>query len=354
MKRQRRQISPDDTGVCAAVASIASTPSENAAPSMVPSLQPSAAPSVSVVPSMVPSFSPSLVPSMVPSFTPSMVPSQMPSDGPLMCDKTTFATLAADTSLTNVTFACPLGNEYKNSGRYLLANNTVCGGDVIFSGENQILDCQGRILTTSFFDPALLTFTGNGPYIVKDCIFSASQTRNGRKGPPIFIVADGSSANATKTIDILLTGVTVEGTGFDASSFISSGTTLCATVSKSTIKSSFTGIRVRTDGPSSTVFLELSAVSTSFNTGAGTNLDSTLGGSIFATITGQTSISDGFGLFTDGSGFELIVDNSFFCNSINGDVILNNATVPTSFSGNTCSKTDGVVCTTQCPVKKDM
>jgi hypothetical protein len=263
------------------------------------------------------------------SVVPSLTPSEMPSV-PICSGTSTL--LAEAPELPEIEIDCRFPIDYGNSGKYFFDVDTTCGGTVTFSGSNQIVDCQGKTISSSSFD--LFSFIGIGPYIIKNCKIVTTTAINSRS-----IVVKGVSS---ESVDILIEDISVQGNdaGIGVQLQPVSGATLCSTVQRSTFQDLQFGIVASSSFANSQNLLELLDVSTSSNTNAGTQLQGLGGGSVVATITRHQAFGDGTGLFASGSGTELDVTDSVFCSSTNVDVWLFSSPVGT-FSRNTCDTTLG-------------
>jgi hypothetical protein len=331
-KRKTGKGSGSHDDVCAAVTSIVSLDSSSTAPSVIP----------------FPSVMPSMEPSSMPSMTPSILPSQMPSPEPLTCKATTIPNLINIAPTLNSTFidCLTLDVEYTDPGQYIVQLDTLCSSYITFSGVNQVVDCQGKMLNSSASTVPFLTFRGNGPYIVKNCTFSGSSG----------IFVNGTESAVSNTIDILVEDSSITGTkangqvgvGLSPSRF----RILCAEIRKTVISSMAVGIAALAQADER-ILLDISDVSTMKNTVGGTSIQG-FGGLAVARISGQNSIGDRLGLSASGQGAILNVSDSTYCASTETDVTINTINRASSFSNNTCTSTStfpptsSIICSQLC------
>jgi hypothetical protein len=238
----------------------------------------------------------------------------MPSMAPLMCNNSTIANLlAAAPNLTGYLIDCGTNATLSVPGIYKFNTNTNCAGTIMVNGENQIIDCQENTIGISAPDTSLLQFRGNGPYIVQNCAFLAS---NVSQFATASILVSGAVADEFQTIDILIKDTSVRGQ--DSTGQVgallrpASGKTMCASVTESDFMGLGIGVSAALASASSQLFLNLLDVRVSLNT---------------------------FGLTARGSNTELDVKDSLFCSSGEIDFTLQDGAIG-SFSNTTCSSTD--------------
>jgi hypothetical protein len=230
-----------------------------------------------------------------------------------MCRNSTIPNLIdAAPNLTSFPIACGGNVMLSTPGVYKFNSNTTCGGIITFNGTNQIVDCQGNTIGAIGIDIPLLLFTGNGPYIVQNCALLVP-VYSRFSSSAIFV--SGSVADELQTIDILIKDTSFQGNngaGQNGAIFRpASGKFMCASITESDFMESGSGVAAAPEA-NSQVFLDMLDVKAS---------------------------SNNIGLFADGSGTQLNVNDSLFCTSIVFDVRLQNDLIG-SFSNNTCSKTD--------------
>jgi hypothetical protein len=208
---------------------------------------------------------------------------------------------------------------------------TFCGGSVIFSGTNQVIDCNGQSIS-GVVSADVFIFNGNGPYILKNCQIFAAPAAWG-------IMVNGDTADKLKSIDILIEGISVLGMGLGAGALLqpSGDLTLCATIQRSLFTELISGIDVVAT-LSSKVFLDLMDLNISSNRMIGTRLQSSNGNSITATISNQLSTGNDIGLSVIGSDTRVDVTDSIFCSSTLDVSLANGATG--FFSNSICSLTE--------------
>jgi hypothetical protein len=282
----------------------------------------------------------------------SMLPSEMPSPEPLLCDPMTITTLQlAASSLTSFDIDCTMPSVYTADGRFILRQDTICTAPVIFSGSNQIVDCQGNMLGSSS-GINILTFKGNGPYLVTNCNFS------GLASLSTAIRLDGANADVLRTIDILIEESSFQGT---VNNLVGVAlvpqlpTTLCAMIEQLSFLSFRVGITV-IESTGGRVFLEVSDVATSSSGrlgtgGFGTTISSDGGGLVVAKISGLVSSNDNIGLSAgSGNNLQLSLQNSKICGSTILDIDLQSPGTMNSFDNLICTmvSNDLPICDTLC------
>lgn len=251
--------------------------------------------------------------SAVPSSTPSVFPSTIPlAETPCKDSTNTLSNLLANaTNLPSTTIDCSTNVVYPDSGVFIFNANSTCGASVQFSGNNQILDCQGNTVGTNLLGIFLIQFLGSGPYIVRNCQLLAPTPE---QGGGVAIFASGSADGVLETVDILIKETSIHGQDLSRQSgavfFPSSEKPLCVSITESVFMDLEIGV-IATTSSTSQLFLDLLDVSLSSNT---------------------------IGLIASGSRSQLDVKDSLFC-SATTDVILQSGATG-SFSNNICSTTD--------------